>query len=638
MILLKRIIYSIPMKVSAVALSVITVVAAVLSALGIYVMFDMGGYTKSREDTQLYLLRNFARSDAYDIGQHVVDGVLGESTHDIYADTNITYTVLNAAGEVLGETYKDEAVWSSVTEEVETDRYVTKVTDYGIEYETTESAGTVTVIVYIPEEMHQLDKYYYADKYVGKLWDIRVALFWIAGISVLLSIALWIYLICAAGRTAPYGEFKKSPIDRIPFDICLAGAVALSMFGIYWATDVLYGSDIFTVVILGAVVLVVYLMAVAVLMSFSSRVKQGILIKETLIFRVLHLLLRGLKWLVSRIGYILRNIPFVWKSALITAITAILCLIFTVPVCWYERDVHFLIWIIGSIIVVPVVLYIAIILNRLKSGGEKIASGDLDFKIDTTYMFGDFKRFGESLNHINDGIRAAVDKSMRSERMKTELITNVSHDIKTPLTSIINYVDLIKKQDTQNEQTQEYIAVLDRQSTRLKKLIEDLVEASKASTGNLSVELAPCDASVLLSQAVGEFDERLKEKNLQVMLGIPEERVTVIADGRRLWRVFDNLMNNICKYALEGTRVYLDLRSENGRVYITFRNISKYPLNISGEELTERFVRGDRSRHTEGSGLGLSIAKSLVELQNGSLDILIDGDLFKVIITFGEVK
>jgi signal transduction histidine kinase len=227
---------------------------------------------------------------------------------------------------------------------------------------------------------------------------------------------------------------------------------------------------------------------------------------------------------------------------------------------------------------------------------------------------------------------------MKSERFKTELITNVSHDIKTPLTSIINYVDLIKKEECSNEKIKEYIDVLDRQANRLKKLTEDLVEASKASSGTLSVEFTKCNLALLINQALGEFYEKFDTKGLQVVQTIDDQEVFVMADGRRLWRVFDNLLNNIYKYAMSGTRVYLDLKIHNGVAIITFRNISEQPIDVSDEELTERFVRGDRSRNTEGSGLGLSIAKSLTELQNGTFEISTDGDLFKVKITFDIIK
>ena len=261
-----------------------------------------------------------------------------------------------------------------------------------------------------------------------------------------------------------------------------------------------------------------------------------------------------------------------------------------------------------------------------------------DYKIDTSYMFPEFRDFCDSLNNISAGMQNAVDEKMKSERMRTELITNVSHDIKTPLTSIINYVDLIKKEQPENEKIKEYVAVLDRQSSRLKKLIEDLVEASKASSGSLKVELSECDAGVLLSQTVGEFDERLKNAELTPVLTIPDMPVKIMADGRHLWRVLENLTGNVCKYSLPGTRVYMDLTVRDKKAVITFKNISKYPLNISGDELMERFVRGDTSRNTEGSGLGLSIARSLTELQGGDMKIDIDGDLFKAALEFDLIN
>jgi signal transduction histidine kinase len=229
----------------------------------------------------------------------------------------------------------------------------------------------------------------------------------------------------------------------------------------------------------------------------------------------------------------------------------------------------------------------------------------------------------------------AVAEKMKSERMKTELITNVSHDIKTPLTSIINYADLIGKERTDNDNIKEYTEVLLRQSERLKRLIEDLVEASKASTGNLEVELAPCEASMFITQIAGEYEEKLEKSGLTLVTKINCDSIKIMADGRRMLRVFDNLMNNICKYALENSRVYLSLDAqENNLVMITFKNTSKAELDMSPEELMERFVRGDQSRNTEGNGLGLSIARSLTELQGGTFDISIDGDLFKVILTF----
>ncbi len=249
-------------------------------------------------------------------------------------------------------------------------------------------------------------------------------------------------------------------------------------------------------------------------------------------------------------------------------------------------------------------------------------------------LSGDFARFDDLLNDITHSMEMVVAERTRAEHLRTELITNVSHDLKTPLTSIVNYVDLLSREPMRTAAADEYLEVLRRQAARLKKLTIDLVDASKASTGNLSVELMPTDLQVLISQIVGEYEEQLASKELTLVQNVPEEPLMILADGRQIWRVFDNLLNNTCKYALSGTRVYLDVYAEGESAKITLKNISAQPLNIAPEALMERFVRGDKSRHTEGSGLGLSIARDLTKLQNGTLTLSTDGDLFKVYLEF----
>ena len=239
------------------------------------------------------------------------------------------------------------------------------------------------------------------------------------------------------------------------------------------------------------------------------------------------------------------------------------------------------------------------------------------------------------INDIAGGFSNAIQESLKSERLKTELITNVSHDIKTPLTSIINYVDLIKKEDIQNEKIKEYVDILDKKSQRLKKLTEDLVEASKASSGNIKLNLEEIRVKELINQTIGEFKDKFESKNLIIETNMPEEDVKITADNRYMYRIIENLFSNITKYAQDGTRVYIDVKKKNKNIEISIKNISKDRLNISADELMQRFVRGDKSRFTEGSGLGLSIAKSLTELQKGTFDITIDGDLFKVEMFFG---
>lgn len=272
--------------------------------------------------------------------------------------------------------------------------------------------------------------------------------------------------------------------------------------------------------------------------------------------------------------------------------------------------------------------------NQINEAVFRISGGNTGYKIDTAGFFGKEKEMAENINHISMGLEAALQEKVKSERLKTDLITNVSHDIKTPLTSIINYVDLIKRENPQNEKIQEYLEVLEQKSQRLKTLTEDLVEASKASSGNLKLEITNIDLVELVQQTNGEFEEKFALRHLELVSQFPEEIIIIEADGRYLWRVLENLYNNAFKYAMERSRIYIDIAKEDSTVTFTIKNISENALNIKADDLTERFVRGDVARTTEGSGLGLSIAKSLTELQKGSFQIYIDGDLFKVQIRF----
>lgn len=271
-------------------------------------------------------------------------------------------------------------------------------------------------------------------------------------------------------------------------------------------------------------------------------------------------------------------------------------------------------------------------------GIRRIRDGEVDYKLDVESLHGDNREMADAVNNIGEGIRKAVNTSMKDEQMKSDLITNVSHDIKTPLTSIINYVDLLKRLKITEEPAQSYIAVLDSKSQRLKQLTDDLVEASKISSGNIVLNLEMINFTELLNQAIGEFSDRMEEKKLQIIFDGSDVTGMIYADSRRMWRIIENLFQNICKYALEGTRVYLEMQVENGRVIASLKNISDRPMNLKGEELSERFIRGDASRTTEGSGLGLYIAKNLTKAQHGEFHIQLDGDLFKIILDFPEYK
>lgn len=629
---MKKLTESLAAKITAIILSFLMLAVAFLSAAAAVYMIDNSFYTKSRKE----LIEGAAAGYiGYDYLADILNFYERKQDTDAYAEQNhIYYAVTDESGEVVktnysGETYllkyfEGRTMEGSAIDETSGELYRDPYTN---EY--------ITVTVYIPEETVMNDDYALIVKFTDFLYSVRYTVFFTGGICFLLWIILLCFLYSAAGHRKDE-TVKLNYLDRVPFDIVTAAVIAAAAASIALVGEAGYGSwaSMMTVAIL--TLSADYFIALGFTMTFATRLKTRTLIKNTVIYRFLKFLFKKLKSLFAFIGYNLKNIPLVIRTAAICG-AAILFQLIVYGLFAYNTGEMVVFWLFFAFAITAIVIYVAITLQKIKEGGERIAGGDLDYKIDTKYMYGDFKDFCGTLNNINKGISAAVSEKMKSERFKTELITNVSHDIKTPLTSIINYVDLIKKEEPENEKIREYISVLDRQSGRLKKLIEDLVEASKASSGSVAVNLAECDPSVLLSQTVGEFDERLKAAGLTAVIKAPETPVRIMADGRHLWRVFDNLMNNICKYSQRGTRVYLDVSENAGRVNVTFKNISAYELNISGEELTERFVRGDRSRSTEGSGLGLSIARSLTEIQGGTLKIDIDGDLFKVTVSFGTV-
>lgn len=485
----------------------------------------------------------------------------------------------------------------------------------------------------------------------------------IAGCIAVYALCL-VYLLAASGHKAPEGDVKPGWGTKFPFDLVFligfaAAAALVGMFlEFFWYVDwAMFERDpqqfwnvMYAAYGVGAACLAILQ---GVLMSFALRVKLGGWWKNTLVWRILVLAWRLIKWAASwcwrglkalgrgirrvlaTVGRFLRDIPLVWKGLLV--IGGICAIEFFAFLVLYDHGELLIFWFIEHLILVPVLLFALIQMRKLQKGAHALAEGDLSYKVDTSRMVLDFKKHGEDLNSLAVASAKAADAKLKSERFKTELITNVSHDIKTPLTSIINYSDLIGKEEPGSEKIAEYADVLKRQSEKLKRLLEDLIEASKASTGNLDVHLTPCDAVVLVTQAEGEYQEKLDAAGLTLVAKKPEDPLYILADGRRLWRVFDNLMNNVCKYSQPGTRVYLTLEKQGSEAVFTFRNTSREELNVTPEELMERFVRGDSSRSTEGSGLGLSIARSFTELQNGKMELDIDGDLFKVILRFAAL-
>ena len=482
------------------------------------------------------------------------------------------------------------------------------------------------------------DDFYWMGRGLDALWTMRYGVYVLAGLSLLLGILCYIFLLCAAGRRAGREGLTPGFLTPVPFDLLTAAAAAACAAAV-WLADETTGS------LSGALAAAPALAALEALAlvftgwsaSLALRVKLGRWWENTAVFRLLRLLWRALRATFRVPVALVRQLPLVWRTCLlILAVSFVELLVYFGLHLWRNTFSFFLLWLLEKLLLGGAAVYLALTLRRLQKGGAALAAGDLHFHTDVRGMPGDFRRHGEDLNAAAAGMEAAVERQMRSERMKTELITNVSHDIKTPLTSIINYVDLLKTADDPARRG-EYVAVLDRQAQRLKKLTEDLIEVSKASTGNVEVALVRSSVGELLRQAVGEYGERLEKAGLETVLTLPEEELFAALDGKLMWRVLDNLLGNACKYAQSGTRFYIDARRENGAVVLRFKNVSRERLNVSAEELMERFVRGDSARSGEGSGLGLSIARSLTELQRGAFSLTVDGDLFKAELAFPAI-
>lgn len=508
---------------------------------------------------------------------------------------------------------------------------------------------TLTANPSLPKE----DEYALIYHQAEQLYDNRNVIPVICCTGTILALLCFIFLLCSAGHKNGREGITPSAIHEIHLDVYTVVVAVGAFTGLYLA----FGWIGMNPSMINLIVLVVLFAAEVIwctlyFMELAIRLKMGKWWQNTILYRVFRFFGRFCKRVFRGIVKLIRGIPMVWRTALLCLAVCVVEF-FGLILFYNDRVVLLFFWAIEKFILCGAITFVALMCKELQEGSEALADGDLNYKLDTSHMVLSFKEHGENLNSIGEGISAAVEQRMKSEHLKTELITNVSHDIKTPLTSIINYADLIGKEvsgdakdtrdgagtETAQEREQhisEYAEVLLRQSQKLKKLLDDLLEASKATTGNLEVHPEVCDVSVLLSQAVGEYGQRFADKQLETIVKQPEETVKVMADGRHLWRVFDNLLNNIYKYAQAGSRVYLNVEHDGQNANIIFRNMSAYPLEMSPEELEERFTRGDRSRHMEGNGLGLSIAKSLTELQKGDMEIVTDGDLFKVVITLPE--
>ena len=447
--------------------------------------------------------------------------------------------------------------------------------------------------------------------------------------SILILFIIGVYLIWSIGHKNNKEGIYLSNFDRFSYEIIfVVGCIVIATFTLI-GKECLVNANIYTLVIGLIAYLICYISCAVIGITTIKRIKARSFIKTTLTYKIC-------KWIKEKIKEVSNLI--LWNKEITTKliiyyIAFLLISLFLIITSAATAFCVILLLIFWSLVLYAILNYTKQ-LNSIKQQLKCIYEGKEDIRIDTGNLEKNLKEMAEYINSLSTGLTKAVEESLKSERMKTQLITNVSHDIKTPLTSIINYVDLLKKEKMPNEKAREYLEILDSKSQRLKRLTEDLVEASKATSGNIKLNIESINLKELIKQISGEFEDKFNEKNLELILQIPKEKVNIKADSRYLYRVIENMYTNIIKYALEGSRVYIDIIKNKDKVEIQLKNISKAKLNISTEELMQRFVRGDTSRNTEGSGLGLSIAESLTKLQGGNFNIYLDGDLFKVVIEF----
>lgn len=615
---------------------IISALAAAASAVVCYISADLGLYDGEAKQAIICALDSYSYEYAYTVRDYLNQGYK-EAAQAFMEDTNAEIQLLLAKdaypmdeSNVIWQTGDTKANWQifrnvSIQFEGAADKVINL--NGSILHENTDYVLRVCYDPGFPVQDGVWETY----SYVVKCYELRFAVIWILVGCVLLCLVCFVFLMRSAGHQRGREEIVPSVLNEMHFDVLTAGWGALIGLTLTVAFSFRTGKDLWDLIGVAFLLVLAGSLTILYLMEFAIRLKLGKWWRNTLIYAILRGLWRGVKSLCRGFWRLLCGIPLVMTTLIVFLGV---CILEFIGILFFVEAEGAVLWLLEKAVLLPCVLYIALTCKKLQAASEAMAGGQENYVVDTSHMFGALKEHGENLNSLSQGITKAVAERMKSEHLKTELITNVSHDLKTPLTSIINYADLICEEKPENPRIAEYAEVLLRQSRRLKKLLEDLLEASKATTGNLEVNLEPCEVGVLLSQAVGEYQQRMEEKGLELHAAQPEQGVRIMADGRHLWRIFDNLLNNICKYAQENSRVYLSVAQKENKVQIIFRNMSKYALDISAEELEERFVRGDKSRHMEGNGLGLSIAKSLTDLQKGKMDIVIDGDLFKVILEF----
>ena len=653
--------YSLALKTGCFLLLLVALVVGVAGGAAACYLADQGAYTISREDMLEMGLQercgavadNVARAyaqETYGAAEEDLPGYLFAYAYDghwqLYpqyymGQSNYRYEIRDGAGNLLKSTYNGEGCLARLESVQTVNEILVDSPPYGDRLEETESSGiywkavdlTYTVTGYVLQDLAYDDQFSQYVTLVGNMYQYRFALVVLVCVCLAALLCLVVYLLSAAGHRPDRQGIALNPFDKLPGDLYLAavigGVTLLAMLfhrSFYWEGWITLVTGI-------ACLLAAGILVTAFLMSLATRVKygQGYWWRRSVIGFCLVLLLRACRFVVRGARSLFGMLPTIWKWLLIGGLAWIFTLACLNP---YTTGMGAL---ATACLWAFLIVYPAWSFGQLRKAARRMAEGKFQEKVPLDHLHGSFRQIAQDLNALGQGASLAVERQLRSERMKTELITNVSHDIKTPLTSIVNYVDLLQKPHTPQEGEQ-YLEVLARQSQRLKKLTEDLVEMSKASSGNIPVNLAPVNVVELVNQALAEYEEKLKKAQLPVVFTARQSEILTMADGRLFWRVLDNLLGNCVKYAQPGTRVYVDVVKYEKKVMISMKNVSRAELNLPAEELMERFVRGDCARNTEGSGLGLNIAKTLMELQKGKLNLVIDGDLFKAVLLFDNLE
>ncbi len=621
-------------KIACFVLTVPLLVAILLGIVGIRAMWQEGYYFYEKQELQQRELQQLFQQRCWHLMNATtqVDGeiIFHLSSYDEPQRTNLRLRILDWTGKEVctnvpeGEPLSDTPMVACYAVGVEDGFYWS---DYLGRDPQDLKEGQYAVYGWVVSDLTVWDDYRWNLTVLETAWTLRYAIYGIVAACMLLFAFCFANLTATAGRQPGSQELHPGRLDSIPTDVLLLGCVCIVavwfpiLDKLTWGMSGLFGNLlIWLSIVAGAYC------SLGLWLCLAGRFKRKQLLKNSLIYKVCSFLWRTGKTLVQ-------SLPMIWKTGLL-ALGLFLWNFFMFAFYNSGRFLCALMFFAEAAVITFGLLWSAIQLRKLQKAGQALAEGNLSHKLDTSGMVGDLKAHGENLNSIAQGMGLAVREQIKSQRLRTELITNVSHDIKNPLTSIINYAELITQEPCDNEKHLEYAQVLGRKSEHLKRLLEDLVEVSKAATGNMDVDLAPCQAEVLLEQLAGEFQDRCRSADLTLVVRQPEEPVRILVDSRRIWRVFENLMGNACKYSLPGSRVYLSLEKRGDTAVFTFRNTSREPLDISPEELIERFVRGDSARSTEGNGLGLSIAQSLTQVQGGEMNLGIDGDLFKVTLAF----